>query len=183
MHPDRVLAVSQGNTQILPNGNFFVNWGQTGSITEFRANDSTPIFNAYLDSGELGAGVQNYRGFRFEWTGKPKETPAIVAVKSRAEIKIYVSWNGDTETVAWRFFETRDGDVKDLGEVKRVSFETSLKIRVGKHHVESDAQFFAEAVDGAGEVITRTAVTDLRAEIRPKEDVGVFQYLKQIVIR
>ncbi|CAG8978535.1 hypothetical protein HYALB_00012266 [Hymenoscyphus albidus] len=103
IHPDKVLAASQGNLQFLPNGNSFVNWGQSGSITEF-GSEGVPVFNAYLDSGDLGYGVQSYRGFRYNWTGIPTETPAIISLKERNDINIYVSWNGDTETKIWRFY-------------------------------------------------------------------------------
>ncbi|KAK2757153.1 hypothetical protein CKAH01_17027 [Colletotrichum kahawae] len=37
--PGDILAPSQGNVQTLPNGNLFVNWGQGGAVTEFRASD------------------------------------------------------------------------------------------------------------------------------------------------
>lgn len=73
--PEELLAPSQGNVQALSNDNIFVNWGQGGAVTEYRASDGEPIFHAYLDSGEIGEGVQSYRSFRFPWTGFPNETP------------------------------------------------------------------------------------------------------------
>jgi hypothetical protein len=33
--------------------------------------------HVYLESDALAPGVQNYRGFRCEWTGYSHETPAI----------------------------------------------------------------------------------------------------------
>ncbi len=71
--PDDIVALSQGNAQRLPNGNYLVNWGQAGAVTEFRAGDAQPIFHAYLDSGALNSGAQSYRGFRFEWEGRASE--------------------------------------------------------------------------------------------------------------
>lgn len=177
--PDHLLAPSQGNVQLLPNGNVFVNWGQAGAVTEFRANDSVPIFHARLDSGPLG-GVQSYRGFRFNWTGIPYETPAIVSLTtSRAskslageETTIYVSWNGDTETVAWRFYAAI-GDLstcrsprscsstKLLGQAQRTSFETAFKFDAKDVLEETSGplRVFAEAVDKDDRVIGSTAFT------------------------
>ena len=77
--PDGLLSKSQGSTQLLPNGNALVNWGSEGALTEFRS-DGTPIYHAYMDSGFLGEGVENYRAFRYNCTGLPNETPAIVSL-------------------------------------------------------------------------------------------------------
>ncbi|KAF2020504.1 hypothetical protein BU24DRAFT_487108 [Aaosphaeria arxii CBS 175.79] len=172
-HPDRVLGASQGNTQILPNGNFFVNWGQAGTITEFRANDSEPIFNAYLDSFEVGAGVQNYRGFRFEWTGKPREPPAIVAVKEKdSSLKLYVSWNGDTEAKSWRFYAVHKGKSTFLGESERQSFETSLVVDLQDYQVQEADLFFAESIDGHGNVLSQTSSVNPNPEVKFHHDGG-----------
>jgi hypothetical protein len=116
--------------QLLPNGNALVNWGSEGAITEFKS-DGTPIFHAYLDSGYLGIGVENYRGFRSNWTGIPHEAPAIVALRDEqaSTTHIYVSWNGDTRTKTWRFYElTGRGRRSLLGEAERKGFETVLEI-------------------------------------------------------
>jgi hypothetical protein len=89
-----------------------VNWGSSGALTEYLSN-GTAIFHAYLDSGALGEGVENYRAFRYNWTGLPNEEPAIVSLKSREKTKVYVSWNGDTETERWEFYgATRGGTTK-----------------------------------------------------------------------
>ncbi|CAI7641191.1 unnamed protein product [Penicillium viridicatum] len=118
--PDGLLAKSQCSTQLLPNGNALVNWGSEGALTEFRAN-GTPIFHAYMDSGSLGEGVQNYREFRYNWTGLPTEEPAIVAEKTSSGTDVFVSWNGDTETAVWRFYAVMDafGSREFLDEATR----------------------------------------------------------------
>lgn len=157
---------SQGSTQILPNGNALVNWGSEGAMTEYLSN-GTAIFHAYMDSGELGLGVQNYRAFRFNWTGLPSEDPAIVALEKKdgSGTQVHVSWNGDTETKAWRFFEVGGGGERELlRKVERTGFETAFL-------VERRAVRFvsAEAVDANGEVLTRTAVAKLEPEVLPPD--------------
>lgn len=165
--PDDLLSKSQGSTQVLPGGNVLVGWGSEGAVTEFTA-DGTPVFHAYMDSGLLGIAVENYRAFRYNWTGLPSEDPAIVALTSEHEGKstttIYVSWNGDTETAAWRFFAVVDdkGSREFLAEVPRASFETSLAVR-GANFVS----VAAVAVDARGKVLTNTAVVKTEQEFLP----------------
>jgi hypothetical protein len=153
--PNDLLSKSQGSTQVLPNGNVLVNWGSEGAITEFKS-DGTPIFHFYMDSGSLGEGVENYRGFRYNWTGIPNEAPAIVALKDEEKetTNIYVSWNGDTETKTWRFYEVNESGRRSyLGESKRESFETVLKLdRAGVNTVQ------AEAVGYGGQVLVDTSI-------------------------
>ncbi|CAI4216061.1 unnamed protein product [Parascedosporium putredinis] len=159
----RTWEAELGSTQILPNGNALVNWGSEGAVTEFLP-DGTPVFHAYMDSGDLGVGVQNYRAFRFNWTGIPSEEPAIVSLAEDGGTTVYVSWNGDTETDVWRFYEVVDGvgSRRFLGEKKRTSFETSFSLpgkRVG--------EVVAEAVDERGRVLRGTAVARVEPAVFP----------------
>jgi hypothetical protein len=161
--PDDLLSKSQGSTQVLPGGNVLVNWGSSGALTEFKA-DGTPIFHTYFDSGALGEGVENYRGFRYNWTGLPRERPAIVALHNESATTIYASWNGDTEAVAWRFYGgVSEADLKILGETKRTGFETSLTTWITEL-----GSFKAEALAHDSTVLTSTYVV--------KREVEVLQY-------
>lgn len=161
--PDNLRSKSQGSTQLLPNGNVIVNWGSEGALTEYDAKGNT-LFHTYLDSGYLGLGVENYRGFRYNWTGLPNEDPAIVSLQNHEGTVVYVSWNGDTETRTWRFYAVAGKNSRKhfLGEVSRKSFETSFKVP-GKQvrHV------LAEAVDARGRVLRTTSVAKLQPEILP----------------
>ncbi|KAL4909332.1 hypothetical protein BDW74DRAFT_146397 [Aspergillus multicolor] len=161
--PDGLLSKSQGSTQLLPNGNVIVNWGSEGALTEYRA-DGTPIFHAYMDSGYLGLGVENYRGFRYNWTGLPNEAPAIVSLENNEGTNVYVSWNGDTETKVWRFFNVVDeyGSREFLGEVERKGFETSLFIK--DHGIGLVA---AEAIGANDRLLTSTAAVKSKTEVLP----------------
>lgn len=157
--PDNLLSKSQGSTQVQPGGNVLVNWGSSGALTEYLPN-GTAIFHAYLDSGSLGIGVENYRGFRYNWTGLPNEEPAIVSLRSGDITKVYVSWNGDTETKRWEFYEaTESGKLKYLGDKKRTGFETEFTIpkEVGKVR--------AEAIGKDGKVLVSTALVEPEIEV------------------
>jgi hypothetical protein len=187
--PDSIFAFSQGNTQILPNKNAFVNWGSGGAVTEFAPN-GTAIFHAYLESGELwkNGDVQNYRGFKFNWTGLPQEEPAVIALKHGESIIVYVSWNGDTETAIWRFYGFSDGvgsTVSDreyiLGQQHRDGFETSFYVKSGS----AVRKFFAEAIGKKGEVLRRTRVVQTEEyiyEYVPGRDDLVLDDSNQILL-
>ncbi|PWY75975.1 arylsulfotransferase [Aspergillus eucalypticola CBS 122712] len=167
--PDGLLSKSQGGTQLLPNGNVLVNWGSEGALTEFRP-DGTPILHAYMDSGSLGEGVENYRAFRYNWTGLPNETPAIVSLQNDQGTTLYVSWNGDTETKVWRFYSVVDeyGSREFLGDAKRTGFETALSLPGRVIHAVS-----AEAIDARGRVLTATAAVRTKAEVLPPKAASV----------
>jgi DNA-directed RNA polymerase subunit H (RpoH/RPB5) len=160
----KLLSKSQGSTQVLPGGNVLVNWGSEGAVTEYT-EDGEVVFHAEMDTGALNDGVENYRAFRFNWTGLPSEEPAVVALEGEEGTSVYVSWNGDTETATWRFFEVLDGlgSRSFLGEVQRKSFETKLDLPEGKK-VDRVA---AEAVDKRGRVLRTTREVGVEPEIVP----------------
>jgi hypothetical protein len=160
--PDGLLSKSQGSTQVLPNGNVLVNWGSEGAMTEYLPN-GTAIFHAYMDSGFLDIAVENYRAYRYNWTGFPNEEPAIAALEDDDGTSIYVSWNGDTETRRWEFFEQmKGGATRSLGVAERTSFETTLRVK----SVEGKS-VYAEALDGKGKVLGSTRLTSLEPYIAP----------------
>jgi hypothetical protein len=117
-----------------------------------------------MDSGFLGLGVENYRGFRYNWTGLPNETPAIASLKNNEGTTVYVSWNGDTETKIWRFYQVTDeyGSREYLGENKRTGFETSLFLKGRTIHIVS-----AESINANGRVLTSTGIAKTKAEVLP----------------
>ncbi|RAK75870.1 arylsulfotransferase family protein [Aspergillus fijiensis CBS 313.89] len=159
--PYGISAASQGDAQFLDDGRVFVNWGSAGAMTEFDADDEV-VYHAWI--AEEG---MSYRGFLGNWTGTPAEEPAIVAYldgsAKRDALRVYVSWNGDTETVGWRFYglglgtgrnATTSGPVF-LGQVERSSFETVLVTdRVGV--AASTGRVYAVAVGKEGGVLGRT---------------------------
>ncbi|KGO75072.1 hypothetical protein PITC_047550 [Penicillium italicum] len=151
--PYDLQAQSQGNTQLLSDDRIFVNWGSEGAFTEFGA-DNEILYHAFIQTGSV-----SYRGFLSNWTGTPKETPALVALKMASNlVKLYVSWNGDTETSAWRFFYL-DGQTKTrVGQVDRNSFETAFTWK-STFALSSSARFVAEAVGPNGESLAQTSLT------------------------
>lgn len=177
--PDELLTKSQGSNQVLPNGNIFVNWGSEGAVTEFDL-DSNPIFHAHLDSGELGYKVQNYRAFRFNWTGFPNEDISLhTEYDLDHQTSLYVSWNGDTRTKTWRFYAIeKNGEKTWLGDSPRTSFETSLVLNQKiTQPIIAEAHGLSNEILGASQLVTAVkavyiASNDM-AEQHPKESLEV----------
>ena len=143
IHPTEILSVSQGNMELLSNGNAFVGWGSAPVFSEFTA-DGTLCFN-----GRLPAGVMSYRAFRAPWRGRPG-TPPDVAVDEEGDDgpTLYVSWNGATDVASWRVLAGANPEVLGLvRSARRTGFETTIPIR-------TDARcLVVQAVDGSGTVL------------------------------
>jgi hypothetical protein len=116
-HTPPVSAHIFGSVQTQPNGNVFVGWGAGPYFTEY-APDGRVLYDATLPRGG-----ESYRTFRFPWTGRPAEAPALVA----RERKLYASWNGTTETRSWQL---KTGGTKStlspVATVPKRKFETVL---------------------------------------------------------
>lgn len=169
--PDGLLAKSQGGMQVFPGGNALVNWGSEGAVTEYKP-EGTPIFHAYMDSGFLGEGVQNYRAFRYNWIGLPNEQPAIAARRDPSgSTTVYVSWNGDTETAVWRFYAANDahGSRRYLGEARRTGFETAFVVEQssGPGREQFVTGVAADAVSASGRVLRSTDISAVEEEVLP----------------
>jgi len=63
--PEGLSAASQGNAQLLRDGDLFVGWGIQPYFSEFSPSGKL-IFNA-----ELPAGVNTYRAYRLPWNPAP----------------------------------------------------------------------------------------------------------------
>jgi Arylsulfotransferase (ASST) len=149
--PEGLEITSQGNMQILPNGNVLVGWGSQPVLTEF-AKDGTIVFDA-----SLPAGKQSYRDIRAEWSGQPSEPPALTldpAVEVTAtqhRINAYVSWNGATGVRAWRLLAGATPDaMAPVTETPRTGFETVITEVVA---AGSAAYVAVEALDASGRVL------------------------------
>ncbi|KAJ5088535.1 hypothetical protein N7456_012151 [Penicillium angulare] len=147
--------------QLLPNGNAFINWGYDGMMSEHKP-DGTTIFYTGLDSGKYGPGSENYRAFKFDWHAVPFEEPALVAFKEMNGTSLYVSWNGDTETKKWKFYDVQSGGKRVfLGQAARTGFETSL------HTKKKAVKVVAEAYNATGHRLVSSPAIETR-EYRAK---------------
>ena len=149
-HPNKILAATQGNLQVLPNGNVFVGWGSEPFYSEFGP-DGKLLYDASFPSQ-----VESYRAFRFPWKGQPEDRPAVVAEAGPEDrVTIYVSWNGATEVDTWQVLSGGDPDkLEPAGSAPRKGFETAVTLYTSEPYVA------VEAKDGSGRVLGISEVVE-----------------------
>lgn len=120
-HPGKLQSGSQGNVQLLSNGDFFVGWGAEPYFSEFTAS-GTLLYDAHFHGS-----YQSYRAYRFPWVGSPKTAPAVLASGSGSAVTVYVSWNGDNRTTAWRLLAgASPSALAPVSSVAKAGFETAI---------------------------------------------------------
>jgi hypothetical protein len=134
VHPDEILAVSQGSVQVTAeSGHVLVGFGNSPTYTEFSVDGEvlcSAHFAPHLVFKILDFGlVKSYRVFKKPWVGRPKTVPDV-KVKDG---KVYVSWNGATEVTWWRLetaktLEAKDDEFVPIQELERTGFETSFAL-------------------------------------------------------
>lgn len=122
-HPKALLAGSQGNIELLPNGNYFVGWGAEPYFSEYSSSGQL-LFDAHVATKN-----QSYRGFREPWTGTPPGAPAIAATPTSASgpVNVYASWNGATQVASWRVLGGASASsLAPVASAPRAGFETTI---------------------------------------------------------
>ncbi|MHB8491908.1 MAG: arylsulfotransferase family protein, partial [Solirubrobacteraceae bacterium] len=146
-HPGPLLSVSQGNAQTLGSGNTVIDYGSIPEISEY-APDGSLLFDAHLPFG-----MDNYRGYRFPWVGRPLQPPALAAnLNSTAEETVlHASWNGSSEVAAWRVLAgPAAGSLKPHGTVPLSGFETEIDLP------EKFSFAAVQALDSSGHLLAQS---------------------------
>ncbi|KAI1832607.1 hypothetical protein DTO006G1_1695 [Penicillium roqueforti] len=150
--PDGQLSRLRGNTQLLPNDNVFTCWSKEGYISEYAA-DGELLMTANFTSSRYSS----YRGYKFEFTGRPTAPPDMVASvygtdATNMVTTFWVSWNGATDVAWWRFYAQASEfhDPVLIGNTSRSDFETMYIARGYLDWVS------VEAVDVNGTVLGRS---------------------------
>jgi len=148
--PDMRVSETQGNVQVLTNGNVFIGWGSEPVFSEF-SGDGKLLFSASF----LHPDNESYRAFRFPWTGQPDEDPAVSAErKSDNEVTLYASWNGATEVASWKVLAGPGPDrMETVGSSPREGFETAITVRTTEPYVGVRAENRSGEVLGASEAV------------------------------
>jgi hypothetical protein len=145
VHSPGLSAESQGNLQALPNGNWFIGWGQVPELSEFGAQGQL-LFDARLPRF-----TQSYRSYRFPWTGTPAHAPALAfQAAAGGGGLVYASWNGATLVDSWRVL-TGAGPtgLSPAAGAQRSGFETAVAVPAGTVGPYVSVQ----AIDAAGGVL------------------------------
>jgi hypothetical protein len=123
-HPSPIVAESQGNLQALPNGDWFIGWGQVSYLSEFSPTGQL-LFDAHLPPH-----VESYRGYRFVWDATPGQPPDFaVQPAGGGAATVYASWNGATRVAGWRVFAGPSASsLAPVAQVARSGFETPISV-------------------------------------------------------
>jgi EmrB/QacA subfamily drug resistance transporter len=131
-----------GNTQILPNGNALVGWGEVPFVSEYSASGKL-IFDAAFPSPDM-----SYRAYVQPWVGKPLTAPSGGARAGGGRTTVYASWNGATQVSAWKVLAvTAAGATQPLATHPRTGFETAIPV------AGASRRFEVQALDSAGRVL------------------------------
>ena len=96
-HSPGLVVESQGNVQLLANGDWFLGWGQEPFFSEVGP-EGKQLFDAHFPVHE-----QSYRSYRLPWTGTPDHPPAFAFQSDGSGAgTVYASWNGATQVASWR---------------------------------------------------------------------------------
>jgi hypothetical protein len=120
----RLLSLTQGNVQVLPDGNTFVSWGQEPYFAEF-SKSGLQLFSLHFRYP-----LQSYRGYRFPWWGRPTDWPPSAAASTRGRRStVYASWNGATDVASWQVLAgaTRTA-LAPLAKFREAGFETAMPV-------------------------------------------------------
>lgn len=153
--PGGLLSGSQGDMQILPNGNIHIGWGEHAYFSEHTPEGSAVM---YAKVAQRASNVMIYRSYKFPWVGKPLTKPALWTYSKTNDYNsgmvFYVSWNGATEVASWNFYaaETATGPFTLVGNTRRNGFETRMRYN------NVTTWSFAEALDADGNALDRSVI-------------------------
>ena len=145
-----ILSASQGDVQLLPNGDDFVGWGQAGEVSEF-----SPAGQLTFDM-HFSAPTNSYRAFRYVWNAEPQTQPALVAAASATgTTELYASWNGATGVATWRVLAgSSPRALTAVGVFPSQGFETTIAAATAAPYLRVQALSAAGALLGSSPVVT-----------------------------
>lgn len=135
---DEIYALSQGNTQLLPEGHAIMGYGSNPKIKEYNAN-GTCVMTAQF--GEDGV-IASYRAYRSPWVGIPTSAPDVFSCidQSQNKTNVFMSWNGATEHKQWKIFGGLGrADLHPVSVTRRTGFETSASVQAGLKYIRVEA--------------------------------------------
>jgi hypothetical protein len=134
--PSQLWAQTQGDLELLPGGNLWLGWGDTGEISEVSPRGQT-LYVAHSPND-----TQIYRALRFPWVGEPTTAPALAVAPgtSASFLDLYASWNGATNVAFWRVFEgSSPSALHPLYTASAKGFETQLNAQSSAAYVSVEA--------------------------------------------
>jgi hypothetical protein len=149
-HSGPLKAGSQGNVQVLANGNMLIGWGPEPYVSEY-----TPSGELVWDA-ILAGKTNSYRAYRYPWTGTPTGAPSVAAGRvgsgAGGTTNVYASWNGATTIASWRVLAGGSPSaLAPVGGGAFAGFETAIAIPGQPAYVA------VQALDASGNVLGTSA--------------------------
>ena len=147
---DGESAAYMGSSQLLPDGNVLVGFGEL------------PYFSEYSRSGQrLLDGVfpgpdMSYRANQVRhWVGLPLTRPSAVARQSDGTTRVYVSWNGATQVRSWRVLAgPGSGTLHAVATARKGGFQTAIGVPSGARVFQVQALSAQGTVIGTSKAFT-----------------------------
>jgi hypothetical protein len=154
-HDPALYPNTQGNLQVLGNGNVFVGWGSDSQSSGVLSS----YYTEYSNSGSVLADFVlagqdiSYRALSLPWVGVPLTKPAAAVTDANGQTTVYASWNGSTETAAWELLAgpTR-ASLSPVSITSRTGFETAIATTAAGPFYE------VKALDASGKVLKASTV-------------------------
>jgi hypothetical protein len=150
-HSPPLLAGTEGNVQLLPDGKVLVGWG------------SAPAFSEYSPSGKqiwdglFSAPNDSYRAYRSPWRAHPTTPPAIsVSAGAGDTMTVYASWNGATDVSRWQVLAGSSRDhLLPVAAAEKTGFETTIPAKTSERYLAVRALTSSGRVLGTSRVVAR----------------------------
>ncbi len=156
-----IFATFMGDTQRMPDGNTFMDWGApfTGTgyqfinITEVDPNNNV-IFQLAFDQPYV-----SYRAFRAPWQGSPLTKPDLAFKKDGSGVMLGYSWNGATGVASWKVYSgTSSATLQQVDQKPKTEFETQTNVN---RVTAGDCYFQVAAIDKNGNEMARSKVVSI----------------------
>jgi hypothetical protein len=145
LHSPALDASTQGNTQVLSDGDVVVGWGAEPYLTEYSKTGKV-LLDATLPGPDI-----TYRAYVESWVGTPSYPPSAAGREAGGQTTIYASWNGATQVVKWRVLGGPNSrQLKTVATATKGGFETAIKLA---HNYRT---YSVDALDSRGHVLGRS---------------------------
>ena len=169
-----LLSASQGNMQTLADGSSVVGYGGLPEISEY-SEDGALLFDAHEPFD-----MAFYRAFRYAWSARPADPPAVLASLNDTgeETIVHASWNGATEVTSWRVLAGKQaGSLAVQTTMPASGFESSTTLPKRYSYIAVRGTRLKRAsardlADGQGDQLRRLARERRRVPMRLSSPVS-----------
>lgn len=160
-HNPAIFTQFTGSAQVLSDGNVLAGWANFPQATEF-----SPAGNVLMD---LSMTRFSYRTLRFAWDGQPLQPPAVAVSTGPGATTVWASWNGSTETTAWRVVAGPDANHLAAvgGPFPKTGFETAMVLPGGYPVLE------VQALNSSGTVLDTSNLINSFGDVVASSGGGV----------